>query len=215
MMKEHNKLAEHIEAYNSSLTEEQIEFTQNILQNGGVIIYPTDTIYGLGCDITNTNAINRVLSIKGRDAKKPMSFVCADLLHIKDYARLSTNSEKILEEFLPGAYTFVLPASRQAPKELITEQETVGLRIPDHRIPLQIVKALKKPLLSTSANFSGEDVLNNPKELQEYMGDKVDLILTDGEIIAQPSSVISLIHAEPTVLRNGKGDVTRFKNLSS
>ncbi len=98
---------------------------------------------------------------------------------------------------------------------MITEQKTVGLRIPDHRIPLQIVKALKKPLLSTSANFSGEDVLNNPKELQEYMGDKVDLILTDGEIIAQPSSVISLIQAEPTVLRNGKGDVTRFKNLSS
>ena len=98
-MKENNKLAIHIEAYNSSLTEEQIEFTQNILQNGGVIIYPTDTIYGLGCDITNTNAISRVLSIKGRDAKKPMSFVCADLPQIKKYARLSTDSEKLLEEF--------------------------------------------------------------------------------------------------------------------
>ena len=214
-MKEHNKLAIHIEAYNSSLTEEQIEFTQNILQNGGVIIYPTDTIYGLGCDITNTNAISRVLSIKGRDAKKPMSFVCADLPQIKKYARLSTDSEKLLEEFLPGAYTFILPASSQAPKELITEQKTVGLRIPDHRIPLSIVKALKKPLLSTSANFSGENVLKNPKELQEYMGDKVDLILTDGEIIAQASSVISLIHDKPTVLRSGKGDVTRFKNSSS
>ena len=211
-MKEHNKLAIHIEAYNSSLTEEQIEFTQNILQNGGVIIYPTDTIYGLGCDITNTNAISRVLSIKGRDAKKPMSFVCADLPQIKKYARLSTDSEKLLEEFLPGAYTFILPASSQAPKELITEQETVGLRIPDHRIPLSIVKALKKPLLSTSANFSGEQVLNNPKDLQQFMGDKVDLIITDGEIVAEPSSVISLVHKEPIVLRSGKGDITRFKN---
>ena len=212
MMKEHNKLAIQIEAYNSGLTKEQIEFTQNILLDGGVIIYPTDTIYGIGCDITNTDAIRRVLDIKGRDANKPMSFVCADLRHIKNYAHVSEKREKLLEKFLPGPYTFVLPASSQAPKELLPEQKTVGLRIPDHKIPLSIVSALKKPLLSTSANFSGEQVLNNPKDLQQFMGDKVDLIITDGEIVAEPSSVISLVHKEPIVLRSGKGDITCFKN---
>ena len=208
-------MAIQIEAKNSRLTETQIELISKTLCDGGVIIYPTDTIYGIGCDITNKDAINRVRSIKGRDADKPMSFVCADLLHIKNYAQLSTKSEKILEEFLPGAYTFVLLSSKQAPKEVITEQRTVGLRIPDHAVPLSIVNSLKQPLLSTSANFSGEDVLTNPNELQEYMGDKVDLIITDGEILAQPSSVISLINDEPTVLRIGKGDVTRMNNRNS
>ena len=208
-------MAIQIDAHNSSLTEDQIEFTINTLQDGGVIIYPTDTIYGLGCDITNANAIKRIQSIKGRDANKPMSFVCADLVHVKKYAHLSTNASNILEKFLPGAYTFVLPATNQAPKDLITEQSTVGLRIPGHQIPLSIVRALKKPILSTSANFSGEHVLTTPKELQEHMGDKVDLILIDKETITQPSSVISLVHDKPVVLRSGKGDVTQFENESS
>ena len=112
MMKEHNKLAIQIEAYNSGLTKEQTEFTQNILLDGGVIIYPTDTIYGIGCDITNTDAIGRGLEIKGRDANKPMSFVCADLRHIKNYAHVSEKQEKLIENSFRGLtlLSYRLPA---------------------------------------------------------------------------------------------------------
>ena len=123
-----------------------IQRAADVLRQGGVIVYPTDTIYGLGCDITNKQAIERVQRIKGRDKKKPMSFVCADLTHISDYARVSNYAHRILKHCLPGAYTFVLPATRQTPRILQTKQKTVGLRIPDHPVPLALFRALGQPI---------------------------------------------------------------------
>jgi tRNA threonylcarbamoyl adenosine modification protein (Sua5/YciO/YrdC/YwlC family) len=187
-----------------------IERAVDVLRQGGVIIYPTDTIYGIGCDITSKSAIERVQRIKGRDSKKPMSFICADLKDVSRYARVSNYAHRMLKQCLPGAYTFVLPATRETPRLLTTRQKTVGLRIPDHPVPLALVKALGEPILSTSANFSDQDVITEPWELEEKMGHLVDLILDCGSLPVQPSSVISLIDDRAEVLREGKGDISLF-----
>ena len=182
------------------------------LRAGGVIIYPTDTIYGLGCDITNPQAIQRVQQIKGRDANKPMSFVCADLQDVVRYARVSEYARPLLERCLPGAYTFVLPATDSAPDILTTGQQTVGLRIPDHPIPLALVNALGAPILSTSANFSTQEVITEPRDLEEHMGGLVDVIVASGSLPVQPSSVVSLVGDKATVLRAGGGDLSPFQD---
>lgn len=182
------------------------------LSTGGVIIYPTDTIYGLGCDITDPQAIQRVQQIKGRDANKPMSFVCADLRDISRYARVSEYARGLLERCLPGAYTFVLPATDSAPDILTTGQRTVGLRIPDHPIPLALINALGAPILSTSANFSTQEVITEPRDLEKHMGELVDVIVTSGSLPVQPSSVVSLVGDKATVLRTGGGDLSPFQD---
>ncbi len=187
-----------------------IERAVEVLRQGGVIIYPTDTIYGIGCDITSKSAIERVQRIKGRDSKKPMSFICSDLTDISRYARVSNYAHRMLKQCLPGAYTFVLPATRETPRLLTTRQKTVGVRIPDHPVPLALVKALGEPILSTSANFSDQDVITEPWELEEKMGHLVDLILDAGSLPVQPSSVVSLIGDHAEVLRVGKGDISLF-----
>lgn len=180
------------------------------LRQGGVIVYPTDTTYGLGCDITNRQAIERVQRIKGRDRNKPMSFVCADLTHISAYARVSNYAHRILKHCLPGAYTFVLPATRQTPRILQTKQKTIGLRIPDHPVPLALVRALGQPILSTSANYAGREVLTEPWALQEQLGPQVDLIVECGPLPVEASSVVSLVGDQAEVLRKGKGDLHLF-----
>ncbi len=185
----------------------------DVLRNDGVIVYPTDTVYGLGCDITNKHAVERIVRIKGRDPKKPMSFVCADLTHISRYARVSNFAYRILKRFLPGPYTFVLEASREVPRLLLTKQKTVGIRIPDHPVCLGLVKELGNPILSTSANPSGADPLNRPEEIQRVLGSQVDLILECGVLPRVPSTVVSLVGERVRVLREGAGDASFFREL--
>lgn len=187
-----------------------IQQAVDILRSGGVIAYPTDTIYGLGCDITNKQAIERIRHIKGRDKKKPMSFVCADLTQISNYAKVSNYAHRILKRSLPGAYTFVLPATRETPRVLQSKQKTVGLRIPDHPIPLALVAALGQPILSTSANRSEQEVITEPWMLEDEFGTQVDLILECGPLPVQASSVVSLVGDHAQVLRQGKGDLSFF-----
>ncbi|WP_281173762.1 L-threonylcarbamoyladenylate synthase [Deferrisoma camini] len=185
----------------------------DVLRNDGVIVYPTDTVYGLGCDITKKHAVERIVRIKGRDPKKPMSFVCADLTHISRYARVSNFAYRILKRFLPGPYTFVLEASREVPRLLLTKQKTVGIRIPDHPVCLGLVKELGNPILSTSANPSGADPLNRPEEIQWVLGSQVDLILECGVLPRVPSTVVSLVGERVRVLREGAGDASFFREL--
>jgi len=187
-----------------------IQQAVDILRSGGVIAYPTDTIYGLGCDITNKQAIERIRHIKGRDKKKPMSFVCADLTQISNYAKVSNYAHRILKRSLPGAYTFVLPATRETPRVLQSKQKTVGLRIPDHPIPLALVAALGQPILSTSANRSEQEVITEPWMLEDEFGTQIDLILECGPLPVQASSVVSLVGDHAEVLRQGKGDLSFF-----
>ncbi len=184
-----------------------------VLRDDGVIVYPTDTVYGLGCDITSKRAVERIIAIKGRDPKKPMSFVCSDLTDISRYAKVSNFAYRVLRRFLPGPYTFVLEASREVPKMLLTKQKTVGIRIPDHPVALALVRELRNPILSTSANPSGSDPLNDPREIREVLGSQVDIVLDCGVLPRVPSTVISLVNDAVQVLREGAGDASYFREL--
>ncbi len=188
-----------------------IERAAEVMRGGGVIVYPTDTVYGLGCDIMNAQAVNRIIRIKGRDPKKPLSFICADLTHISRYAMVSNFAYRILKRFLPGPYTFVLPASREVPKLLRSKSKTVGIRIPDHPVPQSLVKEMGNPILSTSANRSNEEVITDPDELRVSLGKEVDIIIDSGILPVLPSSVISLVDDEPVILREGAGDLQLFR----
>jgi len=188
-----------------------IQRAVEVMRSGGVIIYPTDTVYGLGCDITNIHAVNRIIRIKGRDPKKPMSFVCSDLTHISRYAMVSNFAYRILKRFLPGPYTFILPASRETPRLLRSRSKTVGIRIPEHPVPLLLVKELGNPIISTSTNRSTEEVISDPEELLEQFGGQVDLILNCGILPVLPSSVISLVDNKIEIMREGSGDLKFFR----
>lgn len=180
-----------------------------------MIVYPTDTIYGLGAAISKKQAVERIVALKGRDPKKPMSIVCADLSHISEYAMVSNVAYRILRRFLPGPYTFVLPATAKLPKTLLSRQKTIGIRVPNHAVPLALVRALGEPVLSTSANKSGEDAVSDPDALQSQFGSQVDLILTCDSLPGEASSVISLVDDEIHVLRKGAGDLTYFEKTKA
>lgn len=183
------------------------------LKNGGVIAYPTDTTYGLGCDIFSRQGIRTIYQIKQRDARKPFSFICSDLSDAARYAHVSNVAFKIMKRHLPGPYTFVLEATRIVPDSLVTRQKTVGIRIPDDQIALAIVRELGHPLVTTSANLSGEEPLHDPHEIEQRMGRQLDLVLDGGIRLGDPSTVISLIDDRIEVLREGSGDISWIHQL--
>jgi tRNA threonylcarbamoyl adenosine modification protein (Sua5/YciO/YrdC/YwlC family) len=178
-----------------------------ILKNGGVIAYPTDTTYGIGCSIFNKRGIDRIYSIKQREKKKPFSFICADLSEVSRYAKVSNYAFKIMRRFLPGPYTFVLDATSVVPDLLVTKQKTVGIRIPANNICLAIVKELAHPIITTSANRSGDAPIGDPFLVEREMGKQLDLVIDGGILSPEVSSVVSLIGDVPEVLRKGVGDV--------
>jgi tRNA threonylcarbamoyl adenosine modification protein (Sua5/YciO/YrdC/YwlC family) len=179
-----------------------------ILEKGGVIAYPTDTTYGIGCSIMNKRGIERIYSIKQREKKKPFSFICSDLSDIARYAKVSNFQYKVMKRLLPGAYTFVLNSTTIVPGLLVTKQKTVGIRIPDNRICLAIVQALGHPIITTSANLSGEEPIGDPLIVDQELGKQLDLVVDGGILSAAVSSVVSLIDDIPVVLRKGGGDVS-------
>lgn len=175
------------------------------LQDGGVIAYPTDTTYGIGCSIFNKKGLERIYQVKQRDKRKPFSFICSDLAEVSRYARLSNMAFKAMKRCLPGPYTFVLEASREVPDLLTTRQKTVGIRIPDNRICMAIVQELGAPIVTTSANLSGEEPVGDPYEIQRRFGGGLDLVVDGGLLNTDVSTVISMIGDRPEVLRQGAG----------
>lgn len=179
-----------------------------VLEKGGVVAYPTDTTYGIGCSIFNKRGIERIYAIKQREKKKPFSFICADLSDIAHYAKVSNYAFKIMKRLLPGPYTFVLDATSVVPDLLMTRQKTVGIRIPSNRICLAVVKQLGHPIVTTSANLSGEEPIGDPFRVENILGKLIDLTIDGGVLSADVSSVVSLIGDVPEVLRKGVGDVS-------
>jgi tRNA threonylcarbamoyl adenosine modification protein (Sua5/YciO/YrdC/YwlC family) len=181
-----------------------------VLAAGGLIIYPTDTVYGIGCNVADKNAIERIYMIKGQRTDKPFSFVCSDLTHISEYAHVSNAAFKIMKHLIPGAYTFILPAARMKhlPKILLSKRKTVGIRVPDSRVTLAIVKELGHPILSTSVSGGSGELLNDPEVIGRTFHDSVDLIIDGGTLVSDPSTVIDLTGESPIVLRQGAGDVS-------
>jgi tRNA threonylcarbamoyl adenosine modification protein (Sua5/YciO/YrdC/YwlC family) len=172
-----------------------------ILDAGGIIAYPTDTFYGIGCDLYNKRSIQTIYRIKNRPLKKPFSFVCDSLKEISRYAVVSNYAYKTMKRLLPGPYTFVLEGTRLVPKMMLTARKTVGIRVPANNICLALVKTLGRPIISTSAGC------DDPLDILETHGAFLDAIIDGGVLYQSPSSVISLIDDEPVVLREGKGDV--------
>jgi len=179
-----------------------------ILQDGGIIIYPTDTVYGMGCDLFNKRGIEKIYEIKRRKKKQPLSFVCADLKDISQYAKVSDYAYKTMKRLLPGPYTFILEASRLVPKIILPKRQTTGIRVPDNRICLSLVGELGHPIISTSVTVENGEVLSNPYEIKEQFGHCVDLIIDGGNLVSEPSSVISLVDDSIDIIRVGKGDVS-------
>jgi tRNA threonylcarbamoyl adenosine modification protein (Sua5/YciO/YrdC/YwlC family) len=179
----------------------------DVLREGGVIAYPTDTTYGIGCSIFNKRGIEKIYLFKQREKKKPFSFICADLSEVARYARVSNYAFKILRRFLPGPYTFVMEATSIVPDLLLTRQKTVGIRIPDNRICSAIVKELEHPIITTSANRSGEEPIGDPSMVELELGSELDIVIDGGALTADVSSIISLIGDVAVVLREGVGDV--------
>lgn len=180
-----------------------------VLKDGGVIVYPTDTIYGLGCDITQHKAVERICRIKGVDPQKAnLSFVCYDLSDLSQYAKqLDTAVYRTLKQYLPGPYTFILEASRQVPRILKTKKDTVGIRVPDNNIARAIVKELGNPILSATLPGEYVEEYTDPEMIQDKFGKQVDLVIDGGIGGMIPSTIISFVNGEAEVVREGAGEV--------
>lgn len=203
-------MAEFIKLYNDNPNSKEIEKVVKILQKGGVIIYPTDTVYGLGCDITNTKALEKIAKIKGVKLDKAnFSFVCNDLSHLSDYVKqIDTATYKILKRGLPGPYTFILPGSNSLPK-VFKKRKTVGIRVPDNNIARAIVAALGNPIVSTSIHDEDEviEYTTDPELIFEKWQNIVDLVVDGGFGDNYASTVIDLTDDYPEVIREGKGSL--------
>ncbi len=185
-----------------------IKTAVDILQEGGIIIYPTDTIYGLGCDIYQTKAVERICRIKQIDPKKAqLSIVCSDLSHLSTFAKqISTATYRILKEYLPGPYTFILPASKQVPKIIQGRKDTIGLRVPDNKITITLIKELGNPILSTSLPGDNVEDYTDPEIIYERYGNQVDLVIDGGIGGTTPSTVVAHDGSTFEVIRQGAGE---------
>jgi tRNA threonylcarbamoyl adenosine modification protein (Sua5/YciO/YrdC/YwlC family) len=181
------------------------------LRDGATIAYPTDTYYGIGCDIMNKKATGKIYRLKQRSQKKPFSFICCDLTNISQYAKVSNYAYKTMKRLLPGPYTFVLEGSKLVPKMMLTAQKTAGIRVPDHPICLALVEQLGRPVISTSASLPGGEVLSDASEIFDALGTQIDVVIDGGPVPGSPSSMVSLIGDAPEVIRAGRGDVTIFQ----
>ena len=181
-----------------------------VLEKGGIIGYPTDTIYGVGCDLFNPEAIRKIHRLKKIEGNKPLSFICFNLKDISQYAFVSNYAYKTMKRLLPGSYTFILKATKLVPKIAMTKQKTVGIRIPDNKICLALVKELGHPIISTSVYKPDESLYNDPVEIEERFKKQLDLVIDGGVIVAEHSSIIDLSDDIPKVIRKGKGDVSLF-----
>ena len=203
-------MSQFIKIYEDNPNEASIKKVVDVLRNGGLIIYPTDTVYGLGCDITKSKALERIAKIKGIKLEKAnFSFVCSDLSNISDYVKqIDTATFKILKRALPGPYTFILPGNNDLPREF-RKKKTVGIRVPDNAIVLEIVKMLGNPIVSTSIH--DEDAVleysTDPELIFEKWQNLVDLVIDGGYGDNTPSTIIDLSGYEPVVVREGKGSL--------
>ncbi|MDG1715229.1 L-threonylcarbamoyladenylate synthase [Lacinutrix sp.] len=206
-------MADLIKIYEENPNPKAIKKVIDVLKQGGLVIYPTDTVYGLGCDINNSKALERIARIKGVKLEKAkLSFICYDLSNLSDYVKqIDSSTFKILKRALPGPYTFILPGSKSLPS-VFKKKKEVGIRIPNNNITLEIVKALGNPLVSTSIRDEDEilDYTTDPELILEKWDNLVDLVIDGGYGGNEGSTIVDLSKDEPEVIREGKGSLDIF-----
>ncbi|MCF0057343.1 L-threonylcarbamoyladenylate synthase [Dyadobacter sp. CY356] len=205
--------AELIRIYPENPDERKIRQVVDCLRDGGLVIYPTDTIYGLGCDIFNSRAVEKIARIKGIKAQKnDFSFICYDLSHIADYARVGNSAFKMMKKVLPGPYTFILDANNQVPKLLNTNKKTVGIRVPDNLIPRLIVQQLGNPIVTTSIKDDDEiiEYSTDPELIYEKFQHQVDIVIDGGYGGNVASTIVLATNDDFEVIREGLGDTSLF-----
>ena len=193
----------------------QIKKVVDCLKDGGVIIYPTDTVYGFGCDVNNKKAMEKLCRLKGIDIKKHnLAFLCYDLSHIADFTKhLGTSIYKLMKKTLPGPYTYILNANSSIPKLFKNKKKEIGIRIPDNNIPREIVKELGNPIVTTSVKDDEDMVIEystDPELIYEHFGKLVDMVIDGGYGEAVPSTIVDCTQNNPEIIRKGKGDITPF-----
>jgi tRNA threonylcarbamoyl adenosine modification protein (Sua5/YciO/YrdC/YwlC family) len=179
----------------------------SVLKAGGVIVYPTDTVYGMGCDLLNKRAIEKIYQYKKMPRQKPLSFICHDLAMVSEYAQLSNAAYKLMRRLLPGPYTFILQATRLVPKVIQSKQQTVGIRVPANEFCLELVQKLGNPMINTSASVDLDEVISDPDAIQREFH-LIDLMLSDGPLESELSTIVDLTGDEPVLIREGKGDLS-------
>jgi tRNA threonylcarbamoyl adenosine modification protein (Sua5/YciO/YrdC/YwlC family) len=189
----------------SSPEPRKIRRAVEVLESGGVIAYPTDTVYGLGCDILQKKAVDALYRIKGMKPDHPVAFVCPDLSDIARYAMVHNTSYRIMRHLLPGPYCFILPATREVPRVLMMKRRTVGIRVPKHDVVQALVRELGRPIVSSSATWD-DQVLNEPDDIEARFR-ALDLVLDAGPGGLEPSTVVDLTGPEPVVVREGAGPI--------
>ena len=191
----------------------RIKEVVEVLKKGGVVIYPTDTVYGMGCDIFNPKALERVYQLKGiKPGKSNFSIICNDLSNIAEYARVSNAAFKLMKRVLPGPFTFVLPATGKIPRLLEVKKKTIGIRVPDHQIPRAIVQELGNPIITTSLQEqeAGIEYSTNPELIFEQMKKLVDMVIDGGIGGHIPSTIVEYTEDEPHITREGLGNLNNF-----
>lgn len=182
-----------------------VERAAKVLEDGGLIAYPTDTYYGIGCDLESKKAIDRLYAVKGRDRKKPLAFLCPDLSDVARYALVSNFAYRTMRQLTPGPFTFVLEATKLVPEMMRTKQRQVGIRVPQAPLMLAIAAKLGRPIVTTSATNLEGTVLTDAADIKEHLGSRLDLILDGGVQPNEPSTIVSLIGDQIEILRQGKG----------
>ncbi|OPY75099.1 MAG: Threonylcarbamoyl-AMP synthase [Syntrophorhabdus sp. PtaU1.Bin058] len=180
---------------------------KEVLAGGGIIAYPTDTVYGMGCDLFNIKAIRKLYQSKRLDSKRALSVICRDFKDISTYAVMSDPAFELLKGCLPGPYTFVLKARKIMPKLLMTDKKEVGIRIPDHPVPAALAELIERPIINTSARIAGKEVLTDPRQIEKNFKDTVDIVIDGGIVVSSPSTVVRLLDDTIEVLREGKGSL--------
>ena len=203
-----------IKIYPDNPNEKVIQQVIDVLKKGGIIIYPTDTVYGMGCDISNSKAIDKICKIRGiKPEKANFSFICYDLSHISDFTRqIDNETYRVIKKALPGPFTFIFNANKNVPKLLSSNKKTVGIRVPDNAIAREIVKMLGNPIISTSIHDDDEiiEYSTDPELIHEKYEDVVDLVIDGGYGDNEPSTIVDCSEGNFEIIRQGKGDLDLF-----
>lgn len=196
-----------IRMYEENPQPRAIRLAVDTLRAGGLIVYPTDTIYGLGCDLHNRKALQKIFRIKQMDEKSPLSFISPDLSDVSQYAKVGNRAYRLINKHLPGPYTFILPAKKEVNRYMLYRRRHIGIRVPDSNVCRALTRELGNPVISTSVPLWRETVLNSGEAIHEYFEKNIDLVLDIGTLVSEPSTVVDCTDEEFSILRQGKGKI--------